>query len=370
MKAVRERIGPGPAICVPLKADAYGHGALRIAGAALESGAECLAVAQVREGAELREGGIGAPILLLSLPAPEELPELIFHRLIPLIPDREFAGEAAAAAERAGKKLLVHLKIDSGMGRLGCPPEEAAALAAHIRSLKSLEYGGTATHLAAADSAEDEDIRYTRVQLARFREAVAAIKKAGIDPGIVHAANSGAVVFHSDACFDMVRPGIALYGYSPGEKSGLALPVSPVMELRTRISFIKELKKGASVSYGRTWTAPRDTVIATIPLGYGDGLPRRLSGRLSVLIRNSLYPLVGRICMDQSMVDLGPDSGVLRWDEVSVFGGAACSGDMQKGAVYSAADLASLLDTIPYEITCNINKRVERVYEGSDKMLP
>jgi alanine racemase len=353
-------------ICVPVKADAYGHGALRIARAALEAGAEYLAVARVREGAELREGGIGAPVLLLSLPLPEELPAVIFHRLIPLIPDKEFADQAAEAAERAGKKLAVHIKIDSGMGRMGCRPGDAADLAAHILSRKSLEYGGTATHLAAADSAAGDDIRYTRAQLARFREAVAAIKKAGLDPGIVHAANSGAVVFHQDACFDMVRPGIVLYGYSPGEQTGLALPVSPVMEVFTRIAFIREIKKGESVSYGRTWTAPRDTVIAAIPIGYGDGLPRGLSGRYSVLIRNTPYPLVGRICMDQCMVDLGPDSEIKRWEEVGVFGGADYSGGTpHKAAVYSAADIASLLGTIPYEITCNINKRVERVYLGS-----
>ncbi|MDR2029725.1 MAG: alanine racemase [Treponema sp.] len=357
LRAVRDRIGPGPLICVALKADAYGHGALRIARAALDSGAEYLAVARVREGAELREGGIGAPILLLSLPLPEELPEVIFHRLIPLIPDKEFAGQAAEAAERAGKKLRVHLKIDSGMGRMGCRPGEAAELAAHIAGRKSLEYGGTATHLAAADSAAEDDIRYTRDQLARFREAVAAIKKAGFDPGIVHAANSGAVVFHQDACFDMVRPGIVLYGYSPGEKTGLALPVSPVMEVLTHIAFIKKVKKGEPLSYGRTWTAPRDTVVATIPIGYGDGLPRGLSGRYSVLIGNRPYPLVGRICMDQCMVDLGPDSRLKRWEEVKVFGGP-------DGVPHSAADIAALLGTIPYEITCNINKRVERVYLG------
>jgi alanine racemase len=333
IKAVQDRIGGGPAICVPLKADAYGHGALRIAKAALDAGARYLAVARVREGAELREGGIEAPILLLSLPLPEELPEAIFHRLIPLIPDREFADEAAAAAERAGKKLPVHLKIDSGMGRVGCRPDEAAELARYIQRRKSLEYEGTATHLAAADSDAGEDIRYTKLQLARFREALAAITAAGVDPGIVHAANSGAVVFHGDACFDMVRPGIALYGYSPGEKTGLALPVTPVMEVCTHISFIKEVKKGEPVSYGRTWTAPRDTIIATIPIGYGDGLPRALSGRYSVLIKNAAYPLVGRICMDQSMVDLGPAGEIKRWEEVTVFGGASYGGDMPGGSV-------------------------------------
>jgi alanine racemase len=321
----------------------------------LEAGARFLAVAAVQEGAELREAGINAPVLLLSVPLPEELDELAAYRLVSLVPDRECADALAAAAKRAGVTLQVHLKIDTGMGRVGCTPETAAALAAHINSLKSLEYAGTATHLAVSDSVAETGRQYTHLQLARFREAVESICNAGFDPGIVHAANSGAVAFHKDSYFDMVRPGILLYGYAPEGDDGPALPVRPVMELTTRIVFIKRVKKGETVSYGRTWTAPTDTVIATIPAGYGDGLPRALSGNHSVLIRGKAYPLVGRICMDQCMVNLGPETDIPRWEEVTVFGGAAPS---------SAADIAAKTGTIPYEITCNINKRVPRVYVG------
>ncbi|MDR2110318.1 MAG: alanine racemase [Spirochaetaceae bacterium] len=349
IRAVRDRIGPGPFICVPVKADAYGHGAVRIAGAALSAGVRYLAVATVREGAELRDAGITAPILLLSIPLPEEIPDLVSRELIPLVGDRDFASGAALAAERAGKRLPVHLKIDTGMGRVGCRPEEAAGLAAHVAGLKSLEYAGTATHLASADSTGEEDARYTREQLERFTGAVAAIRKAGFDPGIVHAANTGAVAFRPEACFDMVRPGILLYGYPP---AGALLPAAPVMKMVTRVVFMKKVRKGETVSYGRTWTAPKDTVVATLPVGYGDGLPRGLSGNHSVLIRGRLYPLVGRICMDQCMADLGPAPDIDRWEEVAVFGGGAPS----------AADIARKLNTIPYEITCNINKRVPRVY--------
>ncbi|MDR2630076.1 MAG: alanine racemase [Spirochaetaceae bacterium] len=352
IQGVREKIGPRPGICVPVKADAYGHGAVQIARAALDAGAACLAVATVSEGAELRAAGIGAPILLLSLPLPEELPEVIFQGLIPLVSDRDFIREAARAAENTGKPLEVHLKIDTGMGRLGCPPEEAADLAANIAREKYLLLGGTATHLAVADSSVPEDVAYTKKQLARFREGVEAIRRAGIDPGIVHGANSGGVVFHEDSWFDMVRPGILLYGYSPGPGKP---EVTPVMELLTQVSLIKPVKKGETVSYGRTWTAPQDTVIAILPVGYADGLSRSLSGNFPVTIRGRRYPLVGRICMDQCMVDLGPEPEVRRWEEVTLFG----------PETVTAADMAAVLGTIPYEITCGINKRVPRIYRDS-----
>jgi alanine racemase len=361
-QAVRDRIGPDRLICVPVKADAYGHGALRIAAAAVEAGAACLGVAAVAEGAELRGGGIAVPILLFSQALPDEIPELVSLNLSPFVADGDFIDQAARAAEAAGKILSVHLKIDTGMGRMGCRPEEAAALAARIASHKSLVLAGTATHLAVSDSLMAEDITYTTIQLARFRDAVASIRAAGINPGIVHAANSGAVAFRQDALFDMVRPGIVLYGYAPaasGEAAFPALPVEPVMELVTNIVFIKDVKKGESVSYGRIWTAPEDTVVAAIPAGYADGLPRLLSGNWDLYIRGKPYPLVGRICMDQCMADLGPQTDIprrhqypSRWEQAVIFGGAAPGADL----------MASRINTIPYEITCNINKRVPRIY--------
>ncbi|MDR3146716.1 MAG: alanine racemase [Treponema sp.] len=348
IQAVRGHIGEGPLICMPIKADAYGHGAIPLARAALSAGVRYLAVAALCEGAELREAGIRAPILLLSIPGPEELPEAAALDLIPLVTDRELAGDIARAAAAAGKRLPVHLKVDTGMGRIGCPPGEAADLAAFIAAQPSLEYAGTATHLAVSDSPAAEDVRYTREQLARFGEALAAIRRAGLDPGIVHAANSGAVVFHRDAWFDMVRPGILLYGYPPDA----GFPVLPLMELRSGVAFIKRVRPGESISYGRDWRADEETLIATIPAGYGDGLPRGLGGKWSVYIRDRLYPLAGRICMDQCMVNLGRNSDIRRWEEVTIFGGPA----PDAGAV------ASAMNTIPYEITVNISKRVPRVY--------
>ncbi|MDR1836624.1 MAG: alanine racemase [Treponema sp.] len=357
--AVRTRIGNGRRICVPVKADGYGHGALQIAQAAIEAGAYCLGVAAVTEGIELRNAGIRVPVLLFSPPHPGEIQAVIDAELTPFVSDAWFASALNEKTEAAGIRLPVHLKVDTGMGRIGCRAEEASGLAQHIADCAGLELAGVATHLAVSDSTDAQDIAYTRRQLALFKEAVDAIAGAGIDPGVVHAANSGGVILHPDSWLDMVRPGILLYGYKAAGESGIAdfpyepIIARPVMELRSVVVSIKKVRKGESVSYGRTWTAREDTSIAVLPTGYADGLPRLASGKWRVVIGGGVYPLAGRICMDQCCVDLRPDSGVRRWDEAVIFGGAA----------QDAAELAETVGTIPYEITCNINKRVPRIYE-------
>jgi alanine racemase len=366
---------------VAVKADAYGHGAAVIARASLAAGASFLGIARAGEGAALREEGIDAPILLFSQCLPEEIPEVIKNRLIPLVSDGEFVAILDRAAAEAGVRLPVHLKIDTGMGRMGCSPAEAPAVARQIAACAALEYAGTATHLAVSDSAAPDDRAFTERQIACFTDALDGIRAAGLNPGIVHAANSGAIILHPGAWFDMVRPGIVLYGYNMVSAIETAdtmpigdiktspisrhlplkrqmpdriLAVEPVMELRTNVVLIKPVKKGETVSYGRTWAAPQDTHIAVLPVGYADGMPRLAGNKWQAVIGGKTYPLVGRICMDQCMVDIGPDPTVRRWDEASLFGGPAPS----------AAVLAERVGTIPYEITCNINKRVPRVYEG------
>jgi len=350
--AARKKAGPHTKICIPVKADAYGHGSVAISHCALEAGVEYLAVSDLGEGAELRAAGIAAPILVLSQPLPEELPDIVSLGLSPLVSDAEFIEEAARAARQDKKRLSVHLKVDTGMGRLGCRPEDAVSLAEKIASKQELVLAGTATHLSVSDSLVLGDMAYTKEQLRRFRETVASIRKAGIEPGLLHAGNSGALVFHDEACFDMIRPGIFLYGYSPAAAVRGGLNSRPVMELRSAVVQIKRVKKGEAISYGRTWTAPEDTLIGVIPAGYADGFPRLLSNNHSVHIRDRAYPLVGRICMDQCMVNLGPETEVERWDDAVVFG----------HGFITAADMAAKLQTIPYEITCNLNKRVPRVY--------
>jgi alanine racemase len=359
IRAVRARIGPNPLICFPVKADGYGHGAIQVSQTAISAGVQYLAVATVSEGTELRSAGITAPILLLSVPSVSELPTVVNAHLIPFVADRDFVSALSRIASELGKRVSVHLKIDTGMGRVGCRPESAAELAAFIVAQSSLELAGTATHFAVADSCEPRDVEYTEGQLRRFREAVEAIRAAGISPGIVHSANSGAVTLHENAFFDMIRPGIILYGYPPKVPSdwpsegavALARAIRPIMTVVTEIAFVKRVKPGECVSYGCLWTAERETWIATLPLGYADGLRRDLMGKLKVYIREKPFPVVGKICMDQCMVDCG-ENAFERGEPVTVFGGVAPD----------AGDVAALVGTISYEITCGINKRVVRVY--------
>lgn len=354
-------------ICIPVKANAYGHGATRVAIAAIKSGADFLAVASIQEGIELREAGIVAPVLSLSLPTPDEIPSIIVHSITPLVFDPDFITRLDEAASKMHRTIPVHLKVDTGMGRIGCSYEDASKIAKLIASKKSLFLEGTCTHFAASDSLEESDIEYTKLQFSRFMQAVESIKKEGIEPGIVHCANSGAVLLYPEMHLDMVRPGIIVYGYFPDEGSeneqiraylekqnNKKIELYPVMEVKTQVVTIKQVKKGDSISYGRTWTADKDTDIATLPVGYADGLLRRLSPGLNVLIKGKLYPVVGRICMDQCMVNLGSRHNVKLWDSVTIFG------PDKSGP--SAADLALNAGTIPYEITCDINKRVPRIF--------
>jgi len=355
---IRKIIPSGTRLCIPVKADAYGHGALRTAIAAIRAGISYLAVATVQEGIDLREAGIVAPILSLSLPIPEEIRTIIEYELTPLVVDEDFIADLGKEARLQGKTVPVHLKIDTGMGRIGCSPEEAVPLAKRIAREKNLVLEGVATHLSVSDSVKPDDIAYTRAQLELFAQACGAIRAEGIDPGIVHAANSGAVLLHPDSCLDMVRPGILVYGYPPDECLAGSIDLRPVMELETQIVAIKKVDAGSAVSYGRIWHAQEDTYIGTIPVGYADGISRKLSPGLMVRIGDSEFPIVGRICMDQCMIDLGPDPWVQRWDRVTIFGPSP--------AKTSAKTIADMLETIPYEVTCAINKRVPRVYVGDE----
>ena len=369
LNSVRTRIGKNRHICVPVKADAYGHGALQIAETSLKAGAFCLGTAAVSEAVKLRNGGIKAPILIFSQPLPEEIPGIINENFIPFISDMEFASILNEEAGKKNARLSVHLKIDTGMGRIGCSPEESLAIARYISSCKGLELTGIATHFAVSDSTDISDIEYTKEQLAVFKKAIDIIRADGINPGIIHAANSGAVILHPESWFDMVRPGIILYGYKTAEESELPgdyknelselkpINVKPVMELRSKVTLIKKIKKGDSVSYGRTWTAENDTYIAILSTGYADGFPRLASNKWQVQINGRNFPVAGRITMEQCCVDLCTNKidslpDVDRWDDAVIFGGTAAD----------AMELASVVRTIPYEITCNVNKRVPRVY--------
>lgn len=358
INTIKKYVKQGTKLCCAVKADGYGHGAVRVSVAALKAGASFLAVASISEGIELREAGIVAPILSLSLPLKDEIPSLIVHSITPLVFDTEFIDQLNDVAISMHRKIPVHLKIDTGMGRVGCSKEEASTLAKKIAVSEGLYLEGVCTHLACADSLIEDDIAYTKKQINNFSYAVDQIKKEGINPGILHCSNSGAIFLHPEAHFDMVRPGIVIYGYSSCAKE-MGIELKPVMEFSSQIVAIKHFKKGDSVSYDRTWIANEDCDIGVIPAGYADGLLRRLSPGLEVSINGKMYPIVGRICMDQCMVYLGKNYDVKRWDKVIFFG--------PEKNCNTAEDLANSIETISYEILCGVNKRVPRIYIDTDK---
>lgn len=360
IREVKKRLNNDVRICLAVKADAYGHGAVHSSVAAIRSGVTHLAVASVQEGIELRNAGIIAPIISLSIPNLDEAKDIILNNIQPIVVDEEYIEHLNNVGSLLNKKAKVHLKVDTGMGRIGCRVEEATRLAKKINEKTNLQLEGVATHFAVSDSISSNDEDFTQKQILLFKKAIENIKNEGIKIPLVHASNSGATLFQREQ-FDMVRIGLLAYGYSPfdEEDEGNEIDLKPVMELLTEVVFIKQVKKGDSVSYGRTWVSPKDTYIATLPIGYADGLSRSLSSKLKVRIGDDFYPIVGRICMDQCMVDIGSEPKVKRWDEVCIFGS---SNEEVKNN--SAKDVARLAGTICYEITSNINKRVPRIYLG------
>lgn len=351
VQLVRKRVGKDRLICAAVKADGYGHGAFEMARIGLEEGVTHFAVATVGEGVLLREQGLSSSLILFTLPQPEEICDIVEYNIQPFVADVEYIGLLQAEGKKQRKIVQVHLHIDTGMGRIGCEPEKAAELAVFIDNLENINLAGVSTHFACADS---RDKTFTDIQLNKFRNAVSSIKDAGIDPGIVHASNSAAIIGFTESWMDMVRPGIMLYGYYPGNEQPRDLNLKPVMELKTKVVFLKRVPAGKTLSYGATYTTSRETVIATLPVGYGDGYNRLLSSRGKVIIRGKEYTIAGRVCMDQCMVDLGPDTDVELYDDVILFGPDPVGP--------SAKDIAGITGTIPYEVTCNVNKRVPRIY--------
>jgi alanine racemase len=345
----RELAGKGVRLMAVVKADAYGHGMLRVARELLAEGADYLGVAIVEEAVELRASGIEAPILVLGSSPDDSLGLFAAYGIDLALPSAAKARAASAAALAAGKDIRVHLKIDTGMGRIGVDWRSIEAFAEEIQALPGLDIVGAFSHLATADG----DLDYAREQESRFRAALAGLAKKGIEPPIAHLANSAALVSMPQARFGMVRPGILVYGYEPSPLRSLGL--EPVMRLVSRLSFVKEVEAGEAISYGSTWRAPEATTIATVPLGYGDGYSRALSNKASMWAGGAARPVRGRICMDQAMLDLGPGSKAREGDEVIVFGFRGRQG-------ISGEELCGILGTIPYELTCMVLPRVPRVY--------
>lgn len=355
LKQIKSLIPRDCLICPAVKANAYGHGAVPVARVLKEEGIEFLAVARVHEGRELRLAGIEGPILLFGHADKEELSELIRWELTPFAGGLDYIKALEEAASRGKQPLSVHIKIDTGMGRLGCSVNDVESLALFIKESSWLQLDGLATHFPVSDSNDKEDIACTRKQWEELDQAGKRIEEMGMASPLLHASNSGAIISHPYSHLAMVRPGIMLYGYVPDTGLAGKIDLKPVMSLETSISFIKHIKTGTALSYGQTWRAEEDCWIATLPVGYADGYSRQLSNRGIVWIKGKRYPVVGRVCMDQILVNLGAETDMQEGERVILFG-------PEPGAP-NAWDFAEMLSTIPYEITCGISRRVPRVME-------
>ena len=360
----RHIIGPDRALLAAVKANAYGHGAVPICRFLQEKElVDWLGVATVPEALELRDAGVRLPILKLSPCFPEEVDAAVAHDVTLTVTDPVTIEAAEAAAARAGITAHVHLSLDTGMRRLGCEPGQVAQLTQSIAACRHLDHQGIFTHLPVSDTAEGDE--FTRAQLSRFREAVAQAQAAraslSLPPvPLVHASNSGAVLRHPLDGMTMVRPGSMLYGNPPDADTPVPVELKPVMSLVSEVVALRIVPAGQTVSYGRTWTAPTDTWIATVPVGYADGFSRLNSNHGCMLVGGRRRPVAGRVCMDLTMLDLGPvtDPNVPPaqvGDEVVWLGP---QGDER----LSAVDLARTAHTIHYEVTSLINPRVQRIY--------
>ena len=353
-------------IMAVVKANGYGHGAFEVASTALQNGADWLGVARLHEAVELREAGFEAPILIFGYSPPESAQLLLQYDLIQSVYTRPTAEAYSEQAARAGKPIKIHIKVDSGMGRLGILLDDLAHASKTtdstryalreveaISRLTQLEIQGIFTHFATADSA---DKTYADRQLERFLEFLDELDHAGLKPPVKHAANSGAVIDMPKSHLDMVRPGIATYGlYPSSEVDQNKVKLKPVMALKSRIVHLKKVPAGFHVSYGITYRTENPTTIATVPVGYADGLNRLLSSRGYMLVGGQRVPIVGRVCMDLTMLDVGLVEDVRIEDEVVILG--------QPGnEAISADELASELNTINYEIVTSITGRVPRIY--------
>ncbi len=356
-QVIRSAIGASRYLAV-VKADAYGHGAAVVAPALQKLGADWFGVASLEEALALREAGIFRPVLIFGWTDPSCAAVLAEKKITQTVYSREYARALAEAAQQAGVTVDVHLKVDSGMGRLGFDSRNKEDLEALLDAARESRFRvtGTFTHFAVADEPENpESVSFTRQQFQRFQEACAYLTAHGADPGLCHCCNSAAGLLFPEMRLDMVRMGICTYGMDPSNQMAGRVDLRPVMSLRSVVSLVKTIRPGDTVSYGRIYTATEERRIATIPVGYADGYLRALGGRADVLIRGRRAPVVGRVCMDQMMADVTEIPGVAMGDVVTLAGT-----DGQE--TITMDELAGLTDTISYEKVCGLTQRVIRVY--------
>jgi len=348
LNQVKKLLSGKTKIMATIKADAYGHGLIPVARKLAGCGVDYFGVASIDEGIKLRLARVKEPILILGLVLKEDATPLFRYKLTSTICSYDLALELDRQARRLGQKIKVHIKVDTGMGRIGVAQDDALKLLRKIHRLKFIEIEGIFTHFAFADM----DREFTVRQINLFNDLISQLEKNGINIPLKHTANSMGILAYRNSHFNMVRPGLVLYGLYP--KQGLKINLKPVLSLKTKVLYVKEVPKGCGISYGHIYVTKNKTTIITLPIGYGDGYPRNLSNIGSVLINGKSFKISGRICMDQIMVDVGNF-------KVSLGQEAVLIGSQAKNRI-TAEELARLAGTIPYEIVCGLGSRIPRVY--------
>ncbi len=354
---IRHRVGSNVKIMTVVKADAYGHGLKPIAALLMQSGTDIFGVANLTEARHIRTVGKGWPILMLGACLPEEVALAVKDEVRPTISSLAEAKAFQAAASKAHQVLPIHLKVDTGMGRLGAPVAQAEELVAQLLRFSALRLEGIYTHFCSVE----DDAEFSRLQATQFQQLLARLHANGISPALVHANNSGALLHEPDTMFNLVRPGLLVYGVlPPGQRqstSGLRYRIRPALSWKCRVSLAKEIPKGTALSYGRTFIALRKMRVATLTAGYGDGYVRAGSNRAQVLIGGKRCRIIGRITMDQMLADISRVPEVHSGDEAVLIG-------EQGNQQISAQELAEHFDTVPWEVLTNIAYRVPRIYRG------
>ena len=355
LQNLRNYLAPQTQIMAVVKADAYGHGAVPCARIAVASGADYLGAGVIEEGIELRKSGINTPILILGSIFANEVEDLVYYDLATILCNLPLAQALSKEGRKQNKIVSVHIKLDTGMNRLGVSPKYSTTLLDQIHNLPNLKVEGISTHFSSADN---EDLSITQEQIEKFRTTLAKLKNVPI----VHCANTSALFRIPESHFNMVRPGLILYGSLPSPSLNKVLSqkenhFQPVMQWKSQIILIKPIAKGQPISYSGSFITRQNSLVATLPIGYADGLHRSLSNKIDVLIRGKRAPQIGNICMDMTLIDVTKIQGVEEGDEVVLFG-------EQEGQVIQVEEMAIKGETIPYEILCNVGKRVPRIYNN------
>ena len=360
VRNIKKLIGDKEMIAV-VKADAYGHGAIDIVETLQENGVSRLAVAVITEAIELRKSGVNIPIMILGYTPTDYGEELIKYDIEQTVYDLEYAKRLSEVANKLNKKAKIHIAVDTGMGRIGFyPNEKSVEDVVEISNLKNIEIEGMFTHYATAD---EEDKTYTHHQFELYNKFNSALEDRGVSIPFKHTSNSGAIMDLPETYLDGVRAGIILYGYYPSDEVNKeVLPLKPILTLKTKVCHVKKMDKDMYISYGRTFKTERESVIATIPIGYADGYSRSLSGKVKVIVNGKFAKVVGRICMDQCMIDVTDIDDVKVGDEVILIG-------EDNNLQYNADDMAKDLGTINYEVLCMIKQRIPRLYIKNHKKV-